>query len=210
MEEFLKYACLCRVQCKFLESNQIMKSPFFFIVTPSKGRRYNNTKEIGGIEFITSTSEEDHKFSNREGIVIEVPLGYDGPIKKGYKLLVHHNVFKFYNDIKGARKSGRSFFKDDLFFIEPDQFFLYHDGKEWHTYDRYCFIKPISKEDSYIYKNTKEEPLVGLVKFPNEYLISKGVNKGDKVCFQPDSEYEFEVDGEKLYRMYDHQITMIL
>ena len=137
-----------------------MKSPFFFIVTPSKGKRYNNTKEIGGIEFITSTSEEDHKFSNREGIVMEVPLGYNGPIKKGYKLLVHHNVFKFYNDIKGARKS--------------------------------------------------EEPLVGLVKFPNKYLISKGVNKGDKVCFQPDSEYEFEVDGEKLYRMYDHQITMVL
>ena len=187
-----------------------MKSPFFFIVTPSKGKRYNNTKEIGGIEFITSTSEEDHKFSNREGIVMEVPLGYNGPIKKGYKLLVHHNVFKFYNDIKGARKSGRSFFKDNLFFIEPDQFFLYHDGKEWHTYDRYCFIKPISKEDSYIYKNTKEEPLVGLVKYPNKYLISKGVNKGDKVCFQPDSEYEFEVDGEKLYRMYDHQITMVL
>ena len=187
-----------------------MKSPFFFIATPLKGRRYNNTKDIGGIEFITSTSEEDHKFSNREAIVMEVPLGYEGPIKKGYKLLVHHNVFKFYNDIKGARKSGRSFFKDNLFFIEPDQFFLYHDGKEWHTYDRYCFVKPIKKEDSYLYKNTKEEPLVGLVKFPNKYLINKGVSKGDKVCFQPDSEYEFEVDGEKLYRMYDHQITMVL
>jgi hypothetical protein len=150
-------------------------------VTPSKGRRYNNTKEIGGIEFITSTSEEDHKFSNREAIVVEVPLGYNGPIKKGYKLLVHHNVFKFYNDIKGARKSGRSFFKDDLFFIEPDQFFLYYDGRQWQAYDRYCFVKPIPKEDSFLYKNTKEEPLVGLVKFPNDYLISKGVNKGDKV-----------------------------
>jgi hypothetical protein len=30
------------------------------------------------------------------------------------------------------------------------------------------------------------------------------------VCFKPDSEYEFDVDGEKLYRIFDHQITMTL
>jgi len=37
-----------------------------------------------------------------------------------------------------------------------------------------------------------------------------GVKSGDKICFKPDSEYEFMVDGEKLYRMFDHQITMVL
>jgi len=168
----------------------------------------DNTKEIGGVDVITSTSEEDFRFSNREAIVKELPLGYTGPVKVGDTLLVHHNVFKFYNDVKGRRRSGKSFFKDDLFFIEPDQFFMYHNGTQWNAYDRYCFIEPISTEDSYIYKNTKEEPLVGLVKYPNEYLISKGVNKGDKVCFKPDSEYEFQVDGEKLYRMFDHSITL--
>ena len=77
-----------------------MKSPFFFIVEPLNGKRYNNTKEIGGVEFITSTSEEDHKFSNREAKVIETPIDYNGPIKKGDILLVHHNVFKFYNEIE--------------------------------------------------------------------------------------------------------------
>jgi len=187
-----------------------MQSPFFFIVEPVKGKRYNNTKDIGGIDFITSTSEEDHKFSNREAKVIELPLSYEGPVKKGDTLLVHHNVFKFYNDIKGNRRSGRSFFKDNLFFIEPDQYFLYHDGTEWHTYDRYCFVKPIPTTDSYIYKNVSEEPLVGVMKYPNKYLMSKGIKKGDKVSFQPESEYEFEVNGEKLYRIYDHQITLKL
>ena len=49
-----------------------------------------------------------------------------------------------------------------------------------------------------------------LIKYPNENLIKQGVNKGDLISFKPDSEYEFEVDGEKLYRMFDHQITMIL
>ena len=63
------------------------------------------------------------KFSNREAIVIETPLGYTGPIKKGDTLLVHHNVFKYYNDMYGRQKSGRSFFKDDIFLIDREQFF---------------------------------------------------------------------------------------
>jgi len=39
-------------------------------------------------------------------------------------------------------------------------------------------------------------------------LIERGIKEGDMVCFSPDSEYEFTVDDEKFYRMYDHQITI--
>ena len=39
-------------------------------------------------------------------------------------------------------------------------------------------------------------------------LLSKGVNLEIRISFKPESEYEFTVDDEKLYRMYDHQITM--
>jgi hypothetical protein len=187
-----------------------MQSPFDFIVRPINGERYNNTKDIGGIELIVNTSEEDHKFSNRYAEVLEVPYGYDGPVQQGDILLVHHNVFKFYNDIRGKRKSGRSFFRDDKFFIEPDQFFMYRRNGTWNTYDRYCFVKPIPAIESYIMKPFTHEPLMGEMVYPNAYLISQGVKAGDKVCFKPDSEYEFDVYGEKLYRMFDHQITMVL
>jgi len=187
-----------------------MKSPFYFIAKPINGKRYNNTKDIGGIEFIVSTSEEDFRFSNRFAEVIEVPLGYKGNIEPGDILLVHHNAFKFYNDIRGRQRSGKSFFKEDLFFIETEQFFMYKKGDTWYSYDRYCFVKPIPAVDSYIKKPFSEEPLMGIMKYPNEYLLSQGVKAGDSICFVPDSEYEFDVDGEKLYRMYDHQITMKL
>lgn len=187
-----------------------MRSPFYFIAKPVNGKRYDNTKMIGGIDFIVSTSEEDHKFSNRFAEVVELPLGYDGPIEPGDILLVHHNVFKYYNDMKGRQKSGRSFFRDDLFFIELDQFFMYKKGSTWNAYDRYCFVKPIKTIDSYIKKPFSEEPLMGIMKYPNKYLIDKGIKEGDAVCFSPDSEYEFTVDEEKLYRMYDHQITIKL
>lgn len=187
-----------------------MRSPFYFIAKPMKGKRYDNTKEIGGIEIILSTSEEDHKFSNRYAEVVELPLGYEGPILPGDTLIVHHNAFKFYNDIKGRRKSGKSFFKDDLFFIEPDQFFMYKQDGQWKPYDRYCFVKPLPAIESYIKKPFSEEPLMGTMKYPNEYLLSQGVKAGDTVCFAPESEYEFNIDGEKLYRMYDHQISIMV
>jgi hypothetical protein len=187
-----------------------MQSPFYFIVKPNKGKRYDNTKQIAGIEFIVSTSEEDYKFANRLAEVIQVPLGYKGPIQIGDTLLVHHNAFKFYNDMKGRQKSGKSFFRDDLFFIETEQFFLYKQNNQWKSYDRYCFVKPIPATESYIKKPFSEEPLMAEMKYPNEYLLSQGIKQGDLVCFAPDSEYEFTIDDEKLYRMYDHQITIKL
>jgi hypothetical protein len=102
-----------------------MKSPFYFIVKPLKGKRYDNTREVGDYELVVSTSEEDHKFSNRYAEVVELPIGYSGGVSIGDLLLVHHNVFKYYNDMKGRQRSGRSFFKDDLFFVDNEQFFLY-------------------------------------------------------------------------------------
>lgn len=187
-----------------------MKSPFSFIVKPVEGKRYNNTKQVAGIDLIVNTSEEDHKFSNRYAEVIEVPSKYDGPVQKGDTLLVHHNVFKFYNDMKGRQKSGRSFFRDDIFLVDAEQFYMYKRDGKWNTYDRHCFVKPIAAIDSYIKKPFTNEPLMGEMVYPNSYLISQGVKQGDKICFKPDSEYEFEVDGEKMYRIFDHQITLVL
>lgn len=168
-----------------------------------RGHRYNNTKG----DLIVSTSEEDHRFANREGEVVALPLGYDGPIALGDTLLVHHNVFKYYNDMKGRQRSGRSFLKDDLFLVDFDQFYMYRNAGQWYTHDRYCFVQPIPPEESIIFKPLTEEPLMGIMRYPNAYLLGQGIESGDMVTFRPESEYEFTVDGEKLYRMFDHQIT---
>lgn len=186
-----------------------MRSPYCFIVTPVDGRRYDNMKAMGDVNFITSVSEEDHTVSNRFAIVKETPISYNGPIKKGDTLLVHHNVFKFYNDIKGRQKSGRSYLKDDLFLVDPDQFFMYKQNNNWHAWGKYCFVKPIPIKDSYIFKPGGEEPLFGVMKYINKELKDLGVKKGDEISFVPGSEYPFIVDGEKLYRMFTSQITLI-
>lgn len=187
-----------------------MKSPYCFIVTPVNDRRYDNQKEIGGVNFITSVSEEDHTASNRFAIVVETPIGYKGPIKKGDTLLVHHNVFKFYNDMKGRRKSGRSYLKENLFLVDQEQFYMYHNGKEWNAWGKYCFIEPVDIKDSYIFKPGGEEPLFGKIKYINQELLDLGVKQGDEISFTPGSEYPFQVEGEKLYRMFTNNITMTL
>ena len=174
-----------------------MKSLTQFIVTPINDRRYNNSKKIGGKDIIISTSQEDFTASNREAKVIECPVNYNGDVRKGDILLVHHNVFKYYYDMRGRQKSGKSFLKDNYFLVDSEQFFLYKRNNKWHTYNRYCFVKPVKKGESVIFKNTSNEPLMGEMKYANKYLKSQGVENGDMVSFTPDTEYEFRVDGDR-------------
>ena len=186
-----------------------MRGLYYFIVKPVESR-YNNIKKIGDKELITNTENFTHQNVNRNAIVLSVPKGIDTDIKPGDEVIVHHNVFKYYNDMKGKERSGKSFFQDDLFFIDYDQFYMYKQNDEWFCHSKYCMIKPIPKKNHYLKTHQEEEPLMGLVKYPNEYLISKGIIKGTVVYFQPDSEYEYTIDGEKLYRMFDKNITMTL
>jgi hypothetical protein len=185
-----------------------MKSPTMFIVKPLNGRRYDNIKNIGGLDLITSVSQEDHTTSNRYAEVIETPANYQGEIRPGDILLVHHNVFKIYYDMRGREKSGASYFKDDLFFIDNEQFFLYKRNNQWKSHSKYCFVKPIETAESTIKKNCKEEPLVGILEYINDELTSLGLNVGDKIAFEPDSEYPFTIEDQKLYRMFTNNIAL--
>lgn len=187
-----------------------MKSPYYFIIEPKDGKRYANEKNIGGTDVLVSSSEEDHKNSNREGIVLSTPLGYDGPIKEGDTLLVHHNVFKFYNDMKGRRRSGRSFIFDNLFFVDDEQFFMYKSDGPWIPHGKYCFVKPIPPIETFMHNPCAEQELAGVIEYPNDYLIQNGVSVGDLVAFTPYSDYEFFVDGVKMYRVIDKEVTIIL
>ena len=108
-----------------------MQSPLSVIVKAYNERRYDNIKEIGGVDFITSVSKEDHTASNRFATVVETPLKYSGPIKKGDRLLVNHNVFKYYNDMRGREKSGKSYVRDDMFGVERDKVLMEDGGTRW-------------------------------------------------------------------------------
>ena len=52
----------------------------------------------------------------------------------------------------------------------------------------------------------KEQPLMGVMKYVDKDL--KLIQQGDLVGFTPDSEYEFIIDGEKLYRVFTQEISI--
>jgi len=185
-----------------------MRSPHSFIVTPLNEKRYDNVKKIGDIDFVTSLSVEDHKSSNRLAEVMSTPIGYEGQIKKGDILLVHHNVFKFYYSMSGKQSSGKSHLFDNVFSIDPEQYFMIYNGSEWICDGKSSFVRPVKCEDSTFKKGLKNEPLKVEMVYSSPYMESKGITPGTIVGFHPDSEYEFEVDGEKLYRIYDSMISI--
>jgi hypothetical protein len=188
-----------------------MRSPNDFIVRPLGDKRYADTKEVDGVELIVSSDQEDAKMSNREAVVVSTPINYDGPVAAGDHLIVHHNVFKFYNDMRGRLRNGRSYFRDGLYFIDGEQYFMWRrpDG-EWKPVGDFCFVKPVKTLDNWIDKCSDYEPLTGAVVYPNEDLLVRGVERGDRVLFNPDSEYEFRIGDDLLYRMRSSNITVKL
>ena len=182
-----------------------MRSPFQFMVKPLGGRRYDNIRRYGEVDFIISSDQEDHTVTNRFAEVLATPLNYEGEIVEGDILVVHHNVFRKYYDMKGKERRIYSHFRDDLFLIDDQQYFLYSHKGAWRAPSPYCFVEPIANDDYNIFtahlENHREKGLVGKIRYINSELESFGLIEGDTVSFQPDSEYAFTIEGEKLYRM---------
>jgi len=176
-----------------------MKSVYNFVVTPVKSR-YNNTKDIGGKELIVNTEIFNHQYVSREAIVKAIPTVGDTDIKVGDKVIVHHNVFRRWHNQHGIEKNSRSYIDEETYLVQPDQIFLYKDT-EWQAQKGYCFVAPVKSTEKL--SVDKEKPLVGIVKHTDGT-----VDKGDLIGFRPSSEYEFIIDGQKLYRLLSNFITI--
>jgi hypothetical protein len=180
-----------------------MQGLFDFVVKP-KGSRYNNVKKIGDKELILNSEIFNHQYVNREAVVISTPKIIPTDIKPGDTIIVHHNVFRRWHDQQGVERNSRGYFKEDKYFVSMDQIYLYQNKDGWFSLPDYCFVKPIvSKED--MWAEDKEKPLVGIVKYTNKKLSLK---KGDLIGFTPNSEYEFIIEKERLYRVLSKFITI--
>ena len=112
--------------------------------------------------------------------------------------------------MKGVEKSGPCHFKDDLYIVDVEQVYLYKSKGKWNSVGDYCFIKPIEREKDVILSVDRNKQLVGEVKYGNKELRELDIFEGDNVCFLPDSEYEFEIDGETLYRMKTKDVCVLI
>ena len=177
-----------------------MESVYNFVVTP-KGDRYNNTKEVDGGKLILNTEIFNHQYVNREAIVVSTPMVGETDIKPGDTVIVHHNVFRRWHDVKGREKNSRSYFNESTYFIAQDQIFLYKRNDEWKAPKGYCFVIPLKATDQFNIES--EKPLQGIIKYSDGT-----VEVNDLIGFRPGSEYEFVVNGERLYRVLSNFITI--
>tara|TARA_Y100001938_G_scaffold12702_1_gene15861 strand:- start:118 stop:708 length:591 start_codon:yes stop_codon:yes gene_type:complete len=177
-----------------------MKSVYNFVVAP-KGKRYNNSKKIGDSELILNTEVFNHQYINRQAIVISTPIIGETNIEPGDTVIVHHNVFRRWHDLSGKEKNSKCFFNESTYLVNFDQIFLYKRDDMWVAPKGYCFVKPLKSTDNF--DVDQEKPLQGIIKYSDGTI-----EENTLVGFMPGSEYEFIVDGQRLYRVLSNFITI--
>ena len=177
-----------------------MRSVYNFVVTPI-GQRYNNVKKVGDKELIVNTEIFNHQHVNRKAKVLSLPIIGDTDIEINDDVILHHNVFRRWHNVRGIEKNSKNYFNENTYIVYPDQIFLYKRFWKWHSPKGFCWVKPIKNQDKYSNNETQEN--IGIVKYTD------GTFKvNDLIGFTPISNYEFVIDGELLYRVYTKFITI--
>ena len=182
-----------------------MRSLFDFVIQPLGGE-YDNEVKIGDKSLVLNTKIESFKAVNNLAVVIDTPKAYKTPIKKGDIIVIHHNVFRTFYDMKGVRKKSRSWFKDNLYLCQIDQVYLYKRDEEWKAFGDRCFIMPLKDNNSLTLN--KEQKLIGILKIGNSSLEALKIIPGDLVGYTPYGEWEFIVDDQRLYCMKSNDIVI--
>ena len=183
-----------------------MKSIYDFIIKP-KNTRYNNTKKVGDKELVLNTEIFNHQYVSRQAVIKHLPLAIETELKVGDEVIIHHNVFRRWHNIRGEEKNSRSYIDENTYCVKEDQIYSYNRNNQgWKTLNGYCFVKPIKSNDNFT--TEKEELLVGIMKYMDPSLKEYNISEGDLVGFTPYSEYEFIINGEKLYRVLTTDISL--
>jgi len=183
-----------------------MKSIYDFIIKP-KNTRYNNTKKVGDKELVLNTEIFNHQYVSREAVIKHLPLAIETELQVGDEVIIHHNVFRRWHNIRGEEKNSRSYIDENTYCVKEDQIYSYNRNNQgWKTLNGYCFVKPIKSNDNFT--TEKEELLVGIMKYMDPSLKEYNISEGDLVGFTPYSEYEFIINGEKLYRVLTTDISL--
>ncbi len=177
-----------------------MKSVFNFMVRP-KSSRSTSKKNIDGKELLLNTEVQNHNYTSRLGIVTALPIASTTDISVGDEVILHHNVFRRFRDVRGKEKNSKSYFSEDMFFAQPDQIYAYKSENNWCCIDGYCFIKPIANRNMFSHEH--ERAGIGIIKYTDG-----SHETGSLVGFKPGMEYEFNIEEQRLYRVPTNQITI--
>ena len=175
---------------------------------------YQRSERIGSKEIHFVTGMNDVSKTIRYGTVLEVPEYFDTNLQEGDIVYFHHNIVRRSVNNEGEYMHGP--FEVDrtlgLYNCPLEEIYGVERDGRFFCLEPFCFIKPVKND--IIKKQGKiltveevtEKPNIGIIRYGNSQLKGLGFNEGDQIVFKVDSEYEFTVRGEKLYRMTTNKI----
>lgn len=182
-------------------------------------KAYKDTiKTNGGLILHSHNAFKEVKDTVRYGKVVAMPNECKWDVNVGDEVLFHHSVVGetlMDNGIGTIESPNLVDKKQGLYRIRVD----YHWPSLYATIrdneiipiEGVCFVKQdVTRKydtDIYIPNNEKDKTHVGIIVYPDAKLKEQGVDSGTKVVFERDSEYEFNIGDEKLYRMFTRWIV---
>ena len=110
------------------------------------------------------------------------------PVFNGDTVVVHHNVFRKYYDMKGKEKFSSSKIRGTTYLASHLEVFAFNSGDGWKSIEPYIFMSSDQTHNG--------EVLVSYIGSEDD-----GIIPGERLYYRPDSEYEFIIDGVKMYRV---------
>ena len=191
---------------------------FVFIrANPTK----NAVKQIApGVEIIVDQTYEPHSMTHvtQDGIIEYLPKGFSLDYQKdidfqvmelevGDHVYCHHFLCDEHVRTTKVDKNGNGLY----YLLYGEVYCAIRDGKinmigEWNLVDPVKIEAPKSAAGIITQVQQKMEPLKGIARHINERLRDLGINKGDEIFFDADSDYEMMVEGKMYYRMQNTYI----
>lgn len=193
-----------------------MKATVYFLVEVLED--YNNHVTLSnGLRLAVNNSIDNVEHINRIGKLISGPQSSNA--KPGDMLMFHHNICRRSWGLKSKKRRSSFYVKDSFYYIPASEIFMIkREGLgAWEALDPYVFLRPLQAERRVLnngleimedsYKDRKN--LMGTISHSNKTLRAAGVQEGDLVAFQQDSEFEFKIGEEIFYRMKTADILAV-
>lgn len=186
-----------------------MKGLKDFVVHISE--RYKDTyKTEGGLELYADRRWSAKELANTIVEVVETPLNYDGPIKKGCNLFIDPTViFNQMYQKTGEQENINLLDRDEkLYKVEPEMIIAYlvEKGGYWKGYGKNFLAERIVEEQEevksslIIMPESKPKEVKGKVKafILNEFLEEQGIEFGDELFVKEFSYVDVKLRNKKL------------
>lgn len=176
----------------------------YIVRVANKYKKFADTKN-SDVKILKDTTIADTFDAIREGEIVALPMDCESQCSIGDLLLFHHNII--YEQIMLGKRVVSDYCVDEvngLYQVPIGLGYGYYSKGIFNALEGYVFVEPVPYPDSGSIINPnqpKEVKQVGVVRYGCKELEELGIVVGDTIIFSPYSEYPYQINRVKLYRM---------